>query len=348
MSAKIVSEFAGVPEAQAERYLELCDGNTERAIELALASGEQPTRTTRQDELQQPLLDRQTNNQLPKNFIFLILSRIWNAIKSCLAPFILFLLPIRPNPRIISDWQRAPDGQPFLGVLTNDPNEYMIENVPMEFKIWKAGVSNPIFKILKGRVTPLAFIGKRSQGNLRVLQRAEGPDAVRRVVQEYRRHLAEEVDKAVHARRLREEQDAEFAEALAKDREREEMHRKEAEEKLHAEERIIRAKKEAWARLEEKGEATGKLSRISVKLQDGSRIERSFSCKDKVEHLYTWLVAASLMPSHSSKASILAPLCHGNFYLSTTFPSQRLDDMNSTLDEYDLVPNALLILSIIE
>ena len=154
-------------------------------------------------------------------------------------------------------------------------------------------------------------------------------------------------------RTLRESQDREFEESLERDRlleearqaerEKEEQTQRELREKqqskLEKKSIIQREKELALARVEQ-AKPIASATTIVVKLPGGVRIEKKFDKSEVVATLYDWVLCSGLLHAHAAEAgkSIRA----GYFSLSTTFPARRLENMGATLEELDLVPNAVL------
>lgn len=154
-------------------------------------------------------------------------------------------------------------------------------------------------------------------------------------------------------RSLRESQDREFEESLERDRQLEEARQAEREKdeqmkreikeqqqsKLVRKSVIQREKELALARVE-KAKQVVSATTIVVKLPGGVRIEKKFDKTEAVATLYDWVLCSGLLHSHASEAG--KAIRAGAFSLSTTFPARRLENMDATLEELDLVPNAVL------
>ena len=154
-------------------------------------------------------------------------------------------------------------------------------------------------------------------------------------------------------RSLREDQDREYQEALDRDRRLEEERQKKLEDErkiaeLEAEKQQAKMDK-LTASLREKEAAMNRVERaktilsattIVVRLPSGVRIEKKFDKSEVIATLYDWVLACGLIHSHALEVS--KSIHPGNFALSTSFPARRLTDMEATLEQLDLVPNAVL------
>lgn len=72
------------------------------------------------------------------------------------------------------------------------------------------------------------------------------------------------------------------------------------------------------------------ISKIVVRLPDGSRAERRFLRTATIGSIYGWLEASKLRPA--------------SHVLATNFPKQELNNSSATIAEQGLVPSALLAL----
>lgn len=162
-------------------------------------------------------------------------------------------------------------------------------------------------------------------------------------------------------RRIREEQDREYQEALLADQlaaiaaqEDEAARQREAQQQAEEAEAQRRAEAEAarraeadaaaWearrlARREEllaEPEAQGAVAKISLRLHSGDRLQRSFAADRPVSEVYEW--------AHCCRPSPVP----AEFVLCTSFPVAELADRSATLQEAGLCPSAALLLKAVE
>ncbi|CAD7961413.1 unnamed protein product [Amoebophrya sp. A25] len=215
----------------------------------------------------------------------------------------------------------------------------------------------------------LSVILPISADNYRVLHKADGQQAtsvdglVAILTQgaddlsRNRQELANEQNRAVQDRLLRQEQDREYQEGLAKDREAEESRRREEEarQKAREEERQAQQQREQEAQeLEAKrrklatdivsnveaalvAAADQPKTKIQVKFPTGQRVNRSFLQSHSLKDLFDWVESCEY-----SEAS--APKVPSKFALSTSFPTKQLARSDETLKEAGLVPNCQILL----
>ena len=165
-----------------------------------------------------------------------------------------------------------------------------------------------------------------------------------------------EQDERNFNRRIREEQEAAFAEALAEDqrkeaereaqreherqlqREQEERERQVLEEQARQEQKqqaVVQRRRERSESIPEEPSADGEkpVTRLLIKMPDGSRIQRRFLTEDKIRAVYDYV------------DSLESNTCF-DYKLVTNFPRRVFDEstFSLTLKEADLVPQAALFL----
>ena len=148
---------------------------------------------------------------------------------------------------------------------------------------------------------------------------------------------------------LRETQDREYEEALARDRAIEEQRlHQEAEEAMKRDAKNEKRRKT----MEHKEQLLKKFinapdpqapTTIVVRLPGGTRIERGFEMTAPVSILYEWVLCCGFL--HATAEGVSDKIKVGNFSLATSFPSTKLDNMQASLESCGLVPNAVLVFS---
>jgi hypothetical protein len=148
---------------------------------------------------------------------------------------------------------------------------------------------------------------------------------------------------------LRETQDREYEEALARDRAIEEQRlHQEAEEAMKRDAKNEKRRKT----MEHKEQLLKKFinapdpqapTTIVVRLPGGTRIERGFEMTAPVSILYEWVLCCGFL--HATAEGVSDKIKVGNFSLATSFPSTKLDNMQASLESCGLVPNAVLLFS---
>lgn len=140
-------------------------------------------------------------------------------------------------------------------------------------------------------------------------------------------------EEAIRNRQLREEQERAYLESVERDRERErqrierenERKRKEEEEKRQLME-IQNLEKTLPSEPEEN---ESKVTRIAIRLRDGTKIERRFRESESTDILYKFVISKE---------------CTTNIELLSGFPTKVIERSESiTLKEADLAPKALII-----
>ena len=216
-------------------------------------------------------------------------------------------------------------------------NAFPIRNIPILIAV--VSVNTTELKIVAACAGPTFTV----EGAMGVLQKA----------QEAQDRLMAEDEQFRINRTLREEQNREYEEALERDRMLEEERKQKLEEErriaqLEAEKQQARVEKLALS-LKEKEAAMKRVevckpvvspTTIVVRLPGGIRIEKKFDKSEVVGTLYDWVLCCGLLHAHALEVS--KTIHPGNFALSTSFPAKRLAELDSTLEQSDLVPNAVL------
>jgi hypothetical protein len=197
--------------------------------------------------------------------------------------------------------------------------------------------------------TELKIVGATAAPNFTV----ESVMGVLRKAQEAQDRLIAEDEQFRVNRDLRDAQDREYQEALERDRLAEEERQRKIDEEARKKEiesqkdqekqkklSAIQREKEAALKRVENAKPISSPTTIVVRLPAGIRIEKKFDKAEVVGTLYDWVLCCGLLHSHATEAA--KAIRPGNFALSTSFPAKRLDNMNATLEELDLVPNAVL------
>jgi len=161
-------------------------------------------------------------------------------------------------------------------------------------------------------------------------------------------------------RSLREQQDREYEEGLARDREREESQRTVLEQEREAqriEEEQRRQELDALAKAEEEkreiqlrrqraaaalAPAANATARLCVRLRSGQRVERKFAPTSKLSEVYAWADCLAYLPEHVSSNIEVPP----RFVLKTSFPSRELTQMDSTVEELNLAGTIILLVEV--
>jgi len=148
-------------------------------------------------------------------------------------------------------------------------------------------------------------------------------------------------------RRLREEQDAAYLESLKADQEKErllveerekirqeeERVKREEEEKLQREAERLREREEKAKRLaDEPLESEKDISKFVIRLLDGSKVQRRFRSSDKLQLVFDFIDTKQETPMN---------MCQ----LSTNYPKKIYNDLDQTLKEAGLTPQAMVFVS---
>lgn len=208
-----------------------------------------------------------------------------------------------------------------------------------------------VIGMVAGQVEPDAAIGLLAQ----CMEEMEG----------YRAELIARQVQHQEDRHLRQEQDQEYQEALARDREQEEQRQKEAAEReavdrVEREAAEAKAKKEA-AKEERKrnllnesevlrkklcaelgAEAPDYTARVSLRLPAGQRVQRKFKPTATLEEVYNWANCVGYLPENAGKG-LVVPY---RFKLKTTFPSRELTEREKTIEELQLSGSNIVLESL--
>lgn len=209
-------------------------------------------------------------------------------------------------------------------------------------------------------VTTYPFIGLVVvQGNRPIIaEKIEGlqpvSDIIEKIQDKYEQYsvqiqaaLAERRERE-QSRIIRQEQESAYEESLRKDRERERKEQLERERIKREEEEERQRKLEHDKKVEEKREykrklaenlapepdsSEGDITRLSIRLPDGSRLIRKFRVTDKLKDVYDFVESKDLQPYDILTEVVLV----------NTFPRQKYFDREQTLKELGLFPNSSLI-----
>ena len=244
--------------------------------------------------------------------------------------------------------------------LTSLCNESIVDIINSQFVFWTGDSDFPhianfmrafpirsppaLIAVVSTNRTELKIVGAcagstsfNSEGIMNVLQKA----------QEAQDRLIIEDEQFKSNRALREAQDLEYQEALERDALLEAQRERDIKESLSrkqaADTKCINSKNtkqelfEKFSLLPPPKTSTT----IVIRLPDGIRIERNFDISDTVATLYEWVLCAGHLYPHATR--VVEEIHPGSFSLSTSFPSKKLDDMNVTLEDLQLYPNAVLL-----
>jgi len=125
--------------------------------------------------------------------------------------------------------------------------------------------------------------------------------------------------------------DAEAAAVAAEAAEAAVVAAREAEDRAHEEE-ARKADGAEIAAMPEPTAADGVVAKLSLKLPDGGRLQRSFLASGSIEEVYQW--------AHCCRPSAKP----WKFELCTNFPFKKLDDRTATLADSGLSPSAALLM----
>ena len=210
--------------------------------------------------------------------------------------------------------------------------------------------SSPLFVALVSvNTSELKIVGACAAPHFSI----ESAMAVLQKAQEAQDRLMAEDEQFKVNRELRASQDREYEEALERDRlfederlkrideetQKRELDAQKNQDKLNKLSASQKEKEAALTRVERAKEMINPTT-IVVRLPGGVRIEKKFDKTEVVQTLYDWVLCCGLLHSHA--AEIAKTIHLGNFALSRSFPAKRLQNMSSTLEELDLVPNAVL------
>ncbi|KYR02965.1 UAS domain-containing protein [Tieghemostelium lacteum] len=145
------------------------------------------------------------------------------------------------------------------------------------------------------------------------------------------RFIRQEQDEA-YLISLKQDQEKERLEKERLQREQEEREREEQEEqeRLQKESEMLDRKESKKIRFEQ--EPTGPVSKVAIKLSDGTRIQRNFLKTDTIGDIMDYI-----------DTKIQEPI--DNYILMTSYPKKSLMNLDKTIFEEGLFPDALLFLS---
>jgi hypothetical protein len=276
--------------------------------------------------------------------ILKINSNFSNLLTSNKKKITLFYLNTPANPRLREDIE-------LLNDLSHFANNFKFYSINLDnsksreiLRIFRLSHNPPILvSFIPMNSTEIKLIGFIQNLNF---NRENLQNLILKSQEESDRILAEEEQFKIN-RSLREQQDQEYQEALERDRQIEEARNRKEREDLEKENEKIRRIEE----IEEiKSNYRNKFQNfnlpsipcsIVVRLPNGIRVDRKFSNTDPLSIVYEWVTCAGLI--HPQAASVNDLIIPKKFYLSTTFPSKRLVDMECTLEDLGLMPNAVLV-----
>jgi len=90
-----------------------------------------------------------------------------------------------------------------------------------------------------------------------------------------------------------------------------------------------------------KEKPTGETCKLVVRMPDGCRVERVFGADEQISSLYAWVDCCGEIKGLEGGSTFEVPQ---NFSLSTTYPRTELTDQDKSCREYNLLPNAVLVL----
>ena len=350
----LVCEFANVDVATAETCLRACNWSVDDAVNRALSAPIRPAE-------EQPLLQGSEE-------VLSWVGRMWLWLRKCFG----WLFPRKQSfadrarqkyPEIAVEdlfldgplrttLTRQPPSVAVLALYADTSRDAVIDAVVgnfrnTNFRVHAFSVDTSggfeLARTLRVRSVPL-FLGVVT-GNFQEICRAEisSLPTLLASVRQADANLRDERNKIAVDRDIRAEQDREYARLVE-----ETQSRKTREET--ADKRVRDIREAALVRVRkvesEIAEISDHLCRISVKLQDGTRVEKRFPQTAAVSLVYDWLVSASLLDEYQQVGS-LHKLTPGQFYLSTTFPSRKLNaESVESFETLGLTPNALLVLTI--
>ena len=250
----------------------------------------------------------------------------------------------------------APDLQHCIGIFCQ---ESLVDMLNAQFVFWSGDSdffqTSNLMRAFSLRSTPAVIaVVANNLTELKVVSACAGnaftPENVLGVLQkaqEEQDRLAAEAEQFKINRSLREAQDREYQEALERDALLEAERERLALQSISKQEaKASRLRTSANTKLELFHKFLAlplpqTPTTIVVRLPRGVRIERKFDITDRISILYDWVLCSGNLYSHT--AEVMQNIHPGSFKLATSFPSKTLDDMESTLEELNLYPNAVLI-----
>ncbi|KAF8822341.1 UBX domain-containing protein [Cardiosporidium cionae] len=236
-----------------------------------------------------------------------------------------------------------------------------------EYSLIRYNELSPLNNIL--RYPALAILLIHSVDNVQLLYSFEGDSNVESVLMgTYKVQIGDKVRNFEIDRKLREEQDREYAESAKKDAERKlQLERNKEHEMMKSNElqrkkqnldttrlqtnetiRDIRAQRKLTAENLLSKDLnvcmseipSGEKTKIILRLPCGSRVERTFLLTQTVDDLYSWVTCCEEL--HKDRCDIIIPI---EFQLSVPLSSTQLDKRSHTLKEAGLFPNAVVYLT---
>ncbi|TPX69269.1 hypothetical protein SpCBS45565_g02606 [Spizellomyces sp. 'palustris'] len=228
--------------------------------------------------------------------------------------------------------------------------------------VWAGDVRNSeefqVSNILSATKYPFLAIIAPHQSSLKVVERIEGPcspdeviAAVTRVIEQVDPQLLSiraERQAREQARTIREQQDEAYQASLRADQEKERRAREERERQEKEQAAAEKAEKDREARIEAKKKrkqhltdtlpaepdaSESELSKLSIRLPSGERVVRRFRADDTMQNLYDFVETRDLLPLELDV----------DFVIVNTYPRKVYVNMEETLRNAGLVPNASLV-----
>merc|ERR1712190_100269 len=122
------------------------------------------------------------------------------------------------------------------------------------------------------------------------------------------------------------------AEAAAAAADAEAVARRKKQEQEEEEEARRKARGQEILSVPEPVAAGNSTAKLSVRLPDGTRIQRVFPAEKTLDEIHEWVHCCRSSP------------CPPRFELHTSFPARALTERSRTLAELDLAPSAVLLL----
>lgn len=242
------------------------------------------------------------------------------------------------------------------------------------FVLWGGDVarleSHQVSQMIHARGFPcLTALLPVSVEEIRVIQRVHGqvqPDAAVAMLHacmdemgSYRAELVARQEQHSEDRQLRQDQDQEYEQALAMDRQRAEEQKKEDEtrreaereerEREEAQQAIIKRtetekldlesrRKKAAQKMVEEGVGEDCTARIALRLPAGQRVDRKFRPGDTLEKVYAWADCLVHLPENEAKG-LVVPM---KFVLKNSYPAKLLIEKDKTVQELQLAGASIL------
>ncbi|XP_058733608.1 plant UBX domain-containing protein 10-like [Vicia villosa] len=255
----------------------------------------------------------------------------------------------------------SPD-HPFANVFCKETlcSELVIQFLDVNFVCWGGVADRGEGLKMASTLRPTSFpccavISTGPSDSIMVLQQVEGPVSPAELVEILQTTLEEQGvafgsakakrDEKIQAdRRLREEQDAAYFEALKIDKEKEKLRSLPSKEKVQIQKSVetqniisngklkINSSEKKDKGIVVRGKET-QVAEILIRFPNGERREHSFQCSDKIQSIFSYVDSLGL--------SVL-----GNYRLVSNFPKRvyGVDQMRMTLKDAGLYPKASLFL----